>query len=602
MKMKLNWALFLLTGASYVIYPVWNLPLPPAAQWALLNFFVLLSAGLLYSPLEKVSLDLSLPELRELWPAILLAAAAALPLWFTPLQTGADDQSHAGPAAWLLGRITSAVGLDIRLLPVVFLPLAGLLAAGAVRLYRRGLRLPGRGAAALALAAIGNLWFLADLRYGLADAIGRFETILRYPPISKFLYFPAYLLLGVHEAAPRAVQFALMTLAAIAMLRFLKFLGFSPPKRQTYLLIAFFPTLFNLSLSSELEAGTVLFFTTAIYHFIKAAAGADKDQFLKCSFWLAAGLFYKQLPLGLMAAMLPALAFLLYRSPEKKDVWLYGLKTLAIPAAAGLPFIVLSAAYGIRDAGLQLHNLADAGLMLMNLKTVYWTCGSLVTALLLFGAASAACARRGLAVGLLLYFAATYFVMIAASIAVGYIRHAQPSYVVLVLLLAGWVSTLKFELRGFRPAYALILALFAYQSVLAADPYQRKTFFNFPKECFPYWEVVEHLRDAGGRPAVFAPMEVEPSHFYLAKHGMTAGVAWDRTLPPDFSARKAAEIFRAGGYDYLLLPYSPFSGLKTDFTAIAEELLASGKFQKKIFDYHGNRLLLLSPAPGGRAL
>ncbi|MDO8805324.1 MAG: hypothetical protein Q7R35_12945 [Elusimicrobiota bacterium] len=600
MKIRLNWALFLLTAASYIFYPVWHLPLPWPAQLALLNLFVLLSAAALYSPLGEVTLDASLPELRELWPVILLTAAVCLPFWLTPIPTGSDDQSHAGPAAWLVGRITSALGLNIRLLPAFFLPAAAIAAAAAVRLHKKGIKLPGRGAAVLALAAAGNLFFFASLRFGLADAVGRYETVLRYPPLSKFLYLPAYLLLGVNEAVPRAVQFSFMALAAIYMLRLLKLMKADPPPRLTYLLIAFFPTFFNLATSAELEAGTVFFFTASIFHFIKAAATGDREQFLKCAFWTAAGFFYKQLLLGLMLSFVPALAALWFIYPQRRADWAYALKTLAIPAVVGLPFIALSGAFGIRNTALVYSNLLDPQLMLLDLRNVYQTAGAAVTALLAVSAAAAVYRRRGLELALLLYFAVSYYLMISATAAVGYIRHAQPFYIALVLFLALCAAdAARSRPLAKVPLYSAILALLVFQSVFARNPYQRKTAFNFSSNAFPYWEAVNYLKDLP-KPGlkIFAPMEVEPSHFYLAKAGQAGKINWDRRLPPGFSAAEAEKIFGAGAYDYLLLPYSPFRGVEADFARAADELSASGGFSVvKVFDYHGNKLILLNRLP-----
>lgn len=600
MKIRLNWALFLLTGASYIFYPVWHLPLPWQAQWAILNFFVLIAAAALYSPLDEISLDASLPELRELWPVVLLQAAVCLPFLLTPIPTGSDDQSHAGPAAWLIGRLTSAVGLNILLLPALCLPAAALITAVAVKLYKKGVSLPGRGTAALTLAVAGNLFFFASLRFGLAEAIGRFETVLRYPPLGKFLCVPAYLLLGVNEAAPRAVQFCFMALTAICMLRLLKFLRAEPPPRLTYLLIVFFPTFFNLSTSAELEAGTVFFFTAAICHFIKGAATGAKDQFLKCAFWTAAGFFYKQLLLGLMLSFVPVLAALWFVCPERRGAWLYGLKTLAIPAAAGLPFILLSGVFGIRNTALVYSNLLDPQIMLLDLKNIYQTTGGLVTALLAVSAAASVYRRRGLELLLLVYFAATYYLMISATAAVGYIRHAQPFYITLVFFLALWAADAARSRPAARtPLYFALLALLGFQSVFARSPYQRKTAFNFWEYAFPYGQAVNYLKSAGGRLRIYAPMEVEPSHFYLARAGMAGKIIWDRNLPSDFSADKAAEVFSAGAYDYMLLPYSPFSGLPVDFSRAADELSASGKLSVvKVFDYRGNKLILLKRAAG----
>jgi hypothetical protein len=168
---------------------------------------------------------------------------------------------------------------------------------------------------------------------------------------------------------------------------------------------------------------------------------------------------------------------------------------------------------------------------------------------------------------------------------------------VTLLLLA--FSDLAAALPG-RLAKALaagLLALFVYQSVFAANPYQRRTVFNYHGNSFPYWEAVKYFKglDRLGL-KIYAPMEVEPSHYYLAKYGLAGKLAWDRTLPPGFSAEKAVQAFRDGAFDFMLLPYSFFSGLRTDLPSIAKDIEASGALcREKLFDYHGNKLILLKP-------
>ncbi|MDA8130290.1 MAG: glycosyltransferase family 39 protein [Elusimicrobia bacterium] len=591
MKFRLNWVLSALTAASYAAYPVWRLPLPWPAQWALLNLFLLLSAALLYTSLDEVELQAPAEELRELWPVAAAAAAVCLPFWLLPLPTGSDAQSHAGPAAWLLGRLTSAAGLNIRLLPLFSVP-ALLLAIAAVRKAPADRFVPGRGTAAIALLAAGNIYFLADLRWGIAGAIGRFETVLRYPPLSKFLYFPAYALLGVNEAAPRLVQFLFMTAAAAYMLRTSRLLGSGLPRRLSFLLVLFFPTFFNLAISAELEAGTVLFFAAAIYHFLAAVDG-DRKEFLKCAFWTAAGFFYKQLLLGLLLSFLPALAALAIFLPDRREKWLYGLKTLAIPAALGLPFITISTLTGIRNTALQAANLLSPRLMTLDLIDLYRTSGAAITALLAASAAFSVMRRRSVPLWLLLYFTAAYYVMISASAAVGYVRHAQPFYIGLAVLVLPALSALSSKLKGQagRLLPYAALALFAWQAMLAKDPYQRKTAFNFAANVYPYSEAARYLRPGQ---SVYAPMEVEPSHFYLAKYGLAGKVRWDRDLPPGLDAGRAEARVADGRFDYLLLPGTNIPGIDADFRGITAALLSSGKFEEeRTFDYSGNRLLLL---------
>lgn len=597
MKIHLNWALFLLTAASYIFYPVWHLPLPWPAQWALLNVFILLSVAVLYSPLGDASIDAAPPELRELWPVILLAAALCFPFWLTRFPTGNDDQSHAGPAAWVLGRLTSALGIKISLLPLFSLPAAAALFA-AWRTLRLPACLTGRGSAALVLAAAGNLFFLASQRFDIAESVGRFETVLRYPPLSKFLYTAAYLFLGVHEAAPRIIEFVFMTATALYMLRLLKFMKADPPPRLTYLLILLFPTFFNLAISAELEAGTVFFFTASIYHFIKAAKTGDRREFTKCAFWTATGLFHKQLLLGLLLAFLPALALLWLKQKENRAAFGYGFKLLAIPAITGLPFILISAAYGIRSSALEYSILADPLTMLLTFKTLYYTSGGFITVLLAVSTVYTVFKHRGLELVVLLYLSAAYHFMISATSAVGFIRHAQPFYIAPVFLLAFWAAeTGRISFKGvfIRPAYAVIFALFLFQDFLATDPYQRKTAFNLYTNNFPYREIADHLKSLhspGLR--VYAPMEVEPSHFYLAAAGLAGKLTWNRDMPPSFSAGALAGVFSEGAYDYLLLPGETVPGLPFSFTGAIRGLTGWYGFAVvKTFNYHGNRLLLL---------
>lgn len=595
MRIKLNWTLAALTAASYVAYPVWRLPLPWPQQWAVLNIFILISAVVLHLPLGEMSLDSALQEFKELWPAILAAALVCLPFWQLPLPTGTDAQSHAGAPAWLLARIAHGAGLNVKALPLISVPTAALL-TGLLYRVRGRLRLPGKTAAAAALLVAGNLYFALDRKFSLAGAIGNFKTVLRYPPLAKFLFFPAYALLGITESAPKFIEFLFILLAAIYMMRLVSFFGSRPNKRLAYLLIAFFPTFFDLSISAELEAGTVFFFTAAIYHFIKAADSGDREQFLKSAFWCTAGFFYKQLLLGLVLSFVPALLLLMTTRPEKKHDYLFGLKVLAVPLLAGMPFILMGDIYGIRNTGLIPSNLLHPAIMTLNLRVIYMTCGAPITALLAASAAYSVLRHRGQRLWLMLYIGAAYYIMISATEAVGYVRHAQPFYIPLVFMAVLSLSDLvdAFPAAGKAAGYAA-LALFVYQSTLASNPYQRTTAFNYSTDVFPYRAVARYLGDLGQSGLkIYAPMEVEPSHFYLAKYGLAGKVIWDRTLPPDFTAEKATAEFKKGGYDYMLLPSTPFKGVKPDMPAITAALLTRGDFTaKKVFDYHGNGLTLM---------
>jgi hypothetical protein len=234
--------------------------------------------------------------------------------------------------------------------------------------------------------------------------------------------------------------------------------------------------------------------------------------------------------------------------------------------------------------------------MLAPFGNFYHTLGPWLTILAAGATVYAVAGRRGPETLGVLYFSFVYYLLINLTGAAGFIRHAQPSYIAPVfytLLLADTAYAAAGRKAALLGAAALT-GIFAWYAAFDPAPFQRRTIANYTDHIFPYEQAVDYIRALGGRQKIYAPMEVEPSHFYLAKAGLAGKIDWDRTLPPDLSAEKAAGACAAMACDYILLPYSSFVGVDTDFTRIADGLTAAGAFRtEKVFDYHGNRLILL---------
>ncbi|MCK5584242.1 MAG: hypothetical protein KAI33_10635, partial [Elusimicrobiales bacterium] len=140
----------------------------------------------------------------------------------------------------------------------------------------------------------------------------------------------------------------------------------------------------------------------------------------------------------------------------------------------------------------------------------------------------------------------------------------------------------------------IIISVFIFPSIFDKDAYQRNTFFNRYKNSFPYQQIITELKNENRPLKIYAPMETEPSHFYLAKCKALKKIEWNRQMPQKLSEKNFLEKFKESSYDYLLLPYSNIEEINMNFKKITLNLLISKAMKvKKTFDYKGHKLILL---------
>lgn len=583
----------LLLAVSYLFYPVWAVPLPGAAQWLLFN--ALLAFSLITARAYRALPVLAVPKpvwgfWKSVLPVLAVFFAAALPFWLLPIPVSCDEQSHVGPAAVLVSK---------------FLPGHGLRAAGVLvilaalwlvffRLLRP--RAPSKGRLTAAAFWLGmNAWFFMFLKSGILASVGKWETLLRYPPLPKLLYLVLYTAAGVHEWAPRAAQAVFVAMTALVIYKTARLFSEKAYPAFSVAAAVFFPTFFNLALWAEIEGGTIFFFAAAIYFFLKALKEASLEDMWLTSFLLCVGMMYRQLVLGLILAMLAVLAGFWAADRERRGFYLAGAKSLLPALAAGLPFLFISSLTGVRDSGLNLSIMTDFGKMTWSLAVMPFTLGWPVFTLTAASAVYVFYKYRSRELWVFFALSAAYYFMISSTGAAGYIRHVQPFYLfpVFCAVLAGGDLLAAIGRPAARLALGVCLILTtAYAAVLADQHDQRRTWGNRYDLAYPYDQAAAWLAAQPGSLRVFAPMEVEPANFYLAKHNLLRKVHWDRTMPQVFSARELNAV--AAGSDYLLLPARTIPVLPFSFTAAVRELTAIYGFTvKETFDCHGNKLLLL---------
>ncbi|MFH1353367.1 MAG: glycosyltransferase family 39 protein [bacterium] len=535
----------------------------------------------------KIPVSVKLIRKKEFYPVIAIAVIFHLPFWFLPIPTGGDHQSHAGPAAYALSKLSEYVD-------ICYVRLAGWLIILLLFLivflrYRKRCgppvyRISCRVLTAITVFALGNAYFFLLNRFNLVGYLGRWETILRYPPLAKVLYLTGYLLFGVQEFVPRVIQFIFLILAAMYIIRTLKLFYSSVPEKIIFISFLLFPTFFHFSNSSLLACGVVFFYAAGSYYFLKACIFEDETDLVKLSLMLGAGLLYKRLLLGFFGISIIYLLIYPVRSRNfKRKIIFYYL----MAAICGIPFMIVSGLTGVRDASL-LFPWRD---FFINFGQIVLTLGLPICFIAAAGFFLTLKKKffRGDIFFIILFVC--YYSMISQTGANGYIRHAQPFYLSIFYFMVSGLCLLKGAGRKilFYAVASLFIAGSFYQSVFAKNPFQRKTVYNRFEDVFPYHRLGLYLKTVQGGPLkIYAPAEGEPSHFYLAKYGLSGRVAWDRRMPEKITPECVEDYFVKGGFDYFV--FLPILG----FQDIEDALLKSSFFTlKKSFEYHGNKIYLL---------
>jgi len=605
-KIQLNSLIFFLCILSYIIYPVWYVPRIFVNRVVLFNLFFLIAILLLISPLKRYSVKIPLLKIRKHFftentaniTILLIVVLLHIPFWTLPIHTGGDEQSHAGPAAFLLGKLDTIIPIEVlRIASYFFIILVVYIVWYFIKKEKIIPILPKINVRLLLfICYIGlNMYFVAVNHLKVIDKIGKWETILRYPPMSKFMYLSGYILFGIHEIVPRVIQFAFIAMTALVLIKIAK-LSYTKISSSIFLATTcFFPTFFNLSNFSELEAGTVFFFALTTYLYLRSIKEKSIEYIFYCLTILAIGMLYKRLLLGCIIILLLWSVYFYYADETQRKFYLTYIKNLWIPAIFGLPFIVVSWVYGVRGAGLMLHNFLDPAVLVLNLKCIFYTLGTVLTSLIAVSTfyCIVKSGFKSYIINFMLFLFVLYYIMISGTSAVGYVRHAQPFYLPLVFFCCIFLSDIAGKINSKVTSTALIIfimCIFIYHSVLEEHPFQRKTLSNRSESVYPYNHLMEYIKHNVTLPiSIYAPMECEPSHFYLAKYKLVNKVQWERKIQGELTTESIIQYMENKKIDFLFLP-----NVK-EFENIIREIFSSKKFYlHRGFNYNGNMGFLFS--------
>lgn len=373
-------------------------------------------------------------------------------------------------------------------------------------------------------------------------------TLQRYPPLGKILTFLGYALFGINEAVQAGIQtaFTIMTAAILASWGHRLRKGAGLVVATGWL---FAPIFLSPVYLGHLESGTVFFITTSLHFALRLLDRPRRDDHEIYLAVFFAGLLYKELQL--LAFPLVFLAVLL--SPldpvEKRD---RGLALLGPPLLVGLPYLLLSR-LGNSPSGMAWEALRHPSTLVPTIAPIIWGLGAVIGILGLIGLLLLVRQEPELRTRITALWLLVGVLFLWSGLAWSYLRHSSVFLPPVVLGLAGLVPP-RITART-SILIALLVAAFSCANLFARSS-ELVTFGNFDVHYLPYEEAIRAIPDGA---TVYAPMIVEPSHFYLAKTGKLMTLRYERDLWYEQNrdtprlADLLAEADRLAA-EYLLLP------------------------------------------------
>ncbi len=587
--------IFFIYFVNLLIYPQWHLPGTEAGTKIFLAvLYAVISAGA-YFYARRFARRENLSAQKEPEPSrdndrrflilfSILALSTHLPYLNLPLTTLGDAHMHAGlPALSWAGAASffhDAAGFNLRYITIsaaiLFLP-------GLFKL---------RNILTRENYSLRVMWFflVSGLAYCVLviyfspfEKFGGLEHFFRYPLLGKLVYFTGYSIFGIHEWVGRLSQVIFLFAGALYFKKLLALISSPASARCAYAGFLMFPPFWNYGHHNYLEAGVIFFCAAVAYYLLLYLKTSAKTPLLLFVTSLTLAVIYKEYLLGLLpisAALIAGYNFLEEKLNKEKLASLGA--GFVFPSVIALQYLFsfkhLRSLYEYYPQPVEIKDLLSYERLLTSASNIPTVIGIALTVLSAAGLAVGIKKFKTGTVYMILWFL-VFWVLISASTGYAHPRTNLIFYIPLcafICFLAGGVKKLSRYMPG------AVFLLFSFISLFVGPGETVSTgetvsLNKIGKNIYPYDELFEYIkREEIFTRKVYAPMVCEPSHFYIAKHGIDDAGFLDRRGWAE-RAGSFREFLLEGGYGYIVTP----EGAHTD--GIMEQLI-SKKLRGELLD------------------
>ncbi len=565
-------AVFLIFFFNLIIYPQWRLPeIQPVLKYFLAALYAAVSAGA-YFFARRFARFAYLPrkgggvssggDLKFMLIFGGLALLTHVPYFTLPLTTLGDAHMHAGLPALSRARAEayfhSLAGFELRYLTVsAFILFLSLLWVFRERVKRAEYAF--RAVCLLILA--GGAYIAAVFYFAPFEKFGQLEHFLRYPLLGKLIYFVGYSVFGIYEWVGRASQLVFLLAGAVYFKRLLILISSRGAGRCGYAAFLMFPPFWNYGHHNYLEAGVLFFAVSSLYYLMLYLKSPGRNPLFMFVVFSSLAVVYKEYLLGILpisAALIIGFNFIERRL--RKEEWLTLAAALSFPAVISaqylLTFDYLRSLYSYYPQPVEAADIFSYQRLAASSGNIPAVIGAPLAVLSAAGFLAGLKKFRAGTCYMFIWFA-VFWVLISASTGYAHPRTNLIFYIPLCAFICFLAGSLKRVREYFMPAAVFVLFSFVGLFMGPGDSVstgETISLGKIGKNIYPYDSLFAYIKQEElYERRIYAPMICEPSHFYIAKHGILKTDFLDRRGWKE-RADNFEDFLRGGGFGYIVMP------------------------------------------------
>lgn len=565
--------------ASCLVYPLWALPVS-VVQRSFIYFgmviYFFLSVRVLTSWFNPLSIEKPfivtpggmVKHLGEnIWLLIVCVVALVLhiPSLTLPISNFGDEPIHLQGGLWVYdffgsswhGTLQVAVWCAV----IIFVAcLNGNIRAFLVRTVKNaagtlGIQAPSPRIYISAAFCLSIAYFL--LFKNITYEIG----IVRYPPVSKFLYLISYLLFGITHRGPRAIQVIFYILGGVYLYRTINLFQNKDVSLLGASIYLFSPVVFFYAQVAELELGVVFFLTIISFYFLRFLKNNDNRDLVLTSFLIGAGFLYKKYILLMFFLCCAYLVFSTFKN--RHNDLIKNLKVLFLSLVPVIPWMMIGKFYNWRSYSFIPSHFTSIDIISSYLLMIPAQASWAFFILFLVSIPYVLLKKRnGLSLFFALLFTAYYFLYTAdftAAVPIKVHRFSVAFYPAIAVFLAQFLSDMVRRIK-WRYSFKVVFAILtAYLILLCLNPSMRadlllKRTLHFPSEQAMLW--VKHAVRNGDKVLL---LRILPSRFYMDKFDIDRGtiVNFWYEMAGVSTPGKLKEFCRENNIQYVMFSLNP---------------------------------------------
>lgn len=183
------------------------------------------------------------------------------------------------------------------------------------------------------------------------------QMLIRYPPVSKFIYFLTYSAFSINHIFPRIIQLLFYLLCAGYLYRLINLFYDKDAALLGASIYLFLPVAFTYAYLGEIESGTIFFIVSSAFYFIRFVKDGDNRDLLIAAYLLGIGFLYKD---PILLLLIICFAFLTVDAIRKRSLsCLMNLKILSLSIITIVPWMLISKTFNWRNYTFVLSNLTS---------------------------------------------------------------------------------------------------------------------------------------------------------------------------------------------------------------------------------------------------